>query len=101
MKGAYGELNDYIRNFCPEEGAARDEMWTTLGYVDVQNFARRVKADVMWFTGLMDSTCPPSTQYACYNKLRCNKQAVVYTNHGHEVGRSVEESALMYLLAHV
>ena len=36
------------------------------------------------FTGLMDSTCPPSTQYAAYNKMTCKKKHILYPDFGHE-----------------
>ena len=35
-------------------------------------------------TGLMDVTCPPSTQFAMYNKLTCNKKVLIYPDYGHE-----------------
>ena len=35
-------------------------------------------------TGLMDNTCPPSTQFAAYNKMTCEKQVVIYPDYGHE-----------------
>jgi cephalosporin-C deacetylase len=38
----------------------------------------------MMATGLMDTTCPPSTQFAMYNKLTCEKQVVIYPDFGHE-----------------
>jgi cephalosporin-C deacetylase-like acetyl esterase len=34
-----------------------------------QNLAPRIKAEVVMFTGLMDAICPPSTQFAAYNKI--------------------------------
>jgi cephalosporin-C deacetylase len=36
------------------------------------------------FTGLMDSVCPPSTQFAAYNKLTAEKQVVIYPDFAHE-----------------
>lgn len=101
MKNAYDELGAYIRCFCPTEGEERDAMWTTLGYIDIQNFAPRVKADVLWFTGLMDNVCPPSTQYACYNKLSCKKDIVVYTNHAHEGNWRTDEAVLKFLTSYI
>ena len=101
MKNAYDELGAYIRCFCPTEGEERDAMWTTLGYIDIQNFAPRIKADVLWFTGLMDNVCPPSTQYACYNKLSCKKDIVVYTNHAHEGNWRTDEAVLKFLTSYI
>ncbi|MFP4500301.1 MAG: acetylxylan esterase [Candidatus Hydrogenedentota bacterium] len=33
---------------------------------------------------LMDTTCPPSTQFAAYNKITAPKQALVYPDFSHE-----------------
>jgi cephalosporin-C deacetylase len=80
---AYAELKDYFRNFDPKH-EREDEIFTKLGYIDVQNLAARVKADVLMFTGLMDNICPPSTQYAVYNKMTCKKRHVLYPDYTHE-----------------
>ena len=34
--------------------------------------------------GLMDTICPPSTQFAAYNKIRSEKRLLVYPDYGHE-----------------
>ncbi len=36
------------------------------------------------FVGLEDQICPPSTQYAAYNKLTSTKSARVYPDFGHD-----------------
>ncbi len=36
------------------------------------------------FTGLMDTICPPSTQFAAYNKITSKKGVVIYPDFGHE-----------------
>jgi cephalosporin-C deacetylase len=36
------------------------------------------------FTGLMDMICPPSTQFAAYNKITSAKDVVIYPDYGHE-----------------
>lgn len=100
MANAYYELNDYLRNFCPCEGEERERMWNTLGYIDIQNFAPRVQADTLWFTGLLDPVCPPSTQFAAYNKLTCRKEMVVYTNHGHEGQWRTDDKAVQFIAGH-
>ena len=35
-------------------------------------------------TGLMDEVCPPSTQFAAYNKVRAEKEMIIYPDYGHE-----------------
>ena len=44
----------------------------------------RVKAKVRMFTGLMDTICPPSTQFAAYNAIPSEKDYVIYPDYGHE-----------------
>ena len=34
--------------------------------------------------GLMDTICPPSTQFAAYNKIRSKKRTIIYPDFGHE-----------------
>ena len=46
--------------------------------------ASRIRAEVLMFTGLMDTICPPSTQFAAYNKITAPKEVVIYPDFGHE-----------------
>jgi len=80
---AYAELKTYFRNFDPLH-LREDEIFTKLGYIDIQYLAHRIKGDVLWGIGLMDTICPPSTQFAAYNKITAKKQLVVYPDFGHE-----------------
>ncbi|MBU3877137.1 acetylxylan esterase [Faecalicatena sp. AGMB00832] len=82
-KNAYDDITYYFRKFdpCHEH---EDEFFTKLGYIDVQNFAKRIQADVMFGTALLDTTCPPSSQFAVYNKIRAKKELVVYPEYIHE-----------------
>jgi cephalosporin-C deacetylase len=80
---AYEELRSFFRYFDPRhENEA--EIFTRLGYIDVQHLAKRIKARVLMFVGLMDNICPPSTQFAAYNKITSQKDLVIYPDHGHE-----------------
>jgi cephalosporin-C deacetylase len=82
-KDAYAELRLYFRRFDPRH-ERDDETFTRLGYVDVQFLAPRIKADFIMLTGLMDTVCPPSTQFATYNKITSNKKVYFYHDFGHE-----------------
>lgn len=61
-----------------------DEIFNKLGYIDVQNLADRIRARVVFVTGLSDIVCPPSTQFAVYNKIASEKDLLVYHEYGHE-----------------
>ncbi|HWL51249.1 MAG TPA: acetylxylan esterase [Chthoniobacteraceae bacterium] len=94
---AYQELKDYFRHFDPRHERER-EIFTRLGYIDLQYLAPRIKARVLFSTGLSDRICPPSTQFAFYNKLRCEKELLVYPDFGHEVLPGNEDRELRYFI---
>lgn len=82
-KDAYGELRTWFRLFDPRH-ERENEVFTKLGYIDIQHLAPRVRAEVLMFTGLSDTICPPSTQFAVFNKLPGAKEMKIYPDFGHE-----------------
>jgi cephalosporin-C deacetylase len=82
-KDAYAELRSFFRYHDPTH--EHIEQWfTRLGYIDVQNLAPRIQGEVMMAVGLMDEVCPPSSQFAAYNKIRSKKSRVIYPDFEHE-----------------
>jgi cephalosporin-C deacetylase len=82
-KDAYNELRDYFRHANPlhvNEAAVFEK----LGYIDIQHLAPRIKAEVLWSIGLMDTICPPSSQFAAYNKITSKKKMDIYPDYVHE-----------------
>ncbi len=82
-KDAYDELRGFFRQFDPLHEREK-EIFTKLGYIDCQHLAPRIKAEVLMYVGLMDTICPPSTQYAAFNKITSKKNTVIYPDYGHE-----------------
>jgi len=82
-ESAYEELRTYFRKYDPLHLRER-EIFTKLGYIDVQHLAPRIKARVLMGCGLMDKVCPPSTQFAAYNKIRSEKEMLIYPDFAHE-----------------
>ncbi len=82
-KNAYEELRYYLRKFDPRH-EQEEAIFTKLGYIDIQHLAPRVRAEVQMFTGLMDQVCPPSSQFAAYNKLGGPKRMKLYPDYEHE-----------------
>lgn len=82
-KLAYEELALYFRSFDPRH-EREEAVFTRLGYIDCQHLAPRIRGEVLMFTGLMDQVCPPSTQFAAYNKIAAPKEMVLYPDFGHE-----------------
>lgn len=82
-KDAYGELKEYFRHFDPNH-EKEDAIFEKLGYIDIQYLAPRIKARVLWAIGLMDTICPPSSQFAAYNKITSPKTLTIYPDFNHE-----------------
>ena len=81
--GSYEGISYYFR-VRDQQHKHEDEFFYKLGYIDIQNLAHRICAKVHMTTGLMDTTCPPSTQFAAYNKITSEKEVVIYHDFGHE-----------------
>ena len=81
--GAYTELRTWLRFYDPLH-EREEEVWNALGYIDIQHLAPRIGAEVLMAVGLMDTVCPPSTQFAAFNKIPSSKRAVFYPDFGHE-----------------
>jgi cephalosporin-C deacetylase len=82
-KAPYDEITTWFRKRDPRH-LREQEVFTTLGYVDVQHLAPRIQAQVELFVGLEDKVCPPSTQYAAYNKITSPKAIRTYPDFGHD-----------------
>lgn len=82
-QNAYAELREWFRRFDPQH-KREEEIFTQLGYIDVQHLANRIKGEVYMAVGLMDQICPPSTQFAAYNKITAAKSYAIFPDFGHE-----------------
>jgi cephalosporin-C deacetylase len=80
---AYEELRDWFRRFDPRHLRA-EAVFEKLGYIDVQHLCPRIQGEVMMAVGLMDQVCPPSTQFAAYNKIQAKKSLLTYPDYAHE-----------------
>jgi cephalosporin-C deacetylase len=96
VERAYVELKEYFRRFDPTHRRER-EIFTRLGYIDVQHLAPRIKAEVLMVTALRDETCPPSTQFAAYNKITSPKKMTIYPDFGHEALPEADDSIFQFL----
>ena len=95
--GAYEELKTHFRLFDPRHDREND-LFTRLGYIDAQHLAPRIKAKTLMLTGLMDTICPPSTQFAAYNKIPAPKDMVIYPDFGHEGLPGVGDRIFQFLM---
>ncbi|MGN1249069.1 MAG: acetylxylan esterase [Candidatus Spyradocola sp.] len=94
---AYEELRSFFRHHDPRH-EREDAIFEKLGYIDVANLAPRVKSIVKMATGLLDDVCPPSTQYAAYNRLTCEKTHVLSPDFGHEYLPDFDDITFQFML---
>ena len=94
---AYGELKVFFRKFDPQHRRER-EIFTRLGYIDVQHLAPRIRARVLMATCLSDTACPPSTQFAAYNKITSQKSLEVYPDHAHVPPPGFDERTFRFMM---
>ena len=93
---AYAELKTYFRYFDPRH-EREEAIFEKLGYIDVANLMHRVKSKVMMATGLMDNVCPPSTQFAAFNRIPTQKEHVLYPDFGHEHLPDFDDMTFQYM----
>ena len=59
----------------------------------------RARSNVLLVVSLMDQVCPPSTQFAAYNKISSPKQQLIYPDFGHEWMPDLSDRIYQYLSA--
>ncbi len=96
-KDAYLELKTYFKHFDPRH-EREEAIFTRLGYIDCQHLARRIRARVLMGVGLMDSICPPSTQFAAFNRITSPKDVLVYPDFGHETLPEMGDRIFRFML---
>jgi cephalosporin-C deacetylase len=96
-KDAYAELRTYFRYFDPQH-KREEEIFTKLGYIDLQFLAERIQGEVLMGVGLADTICPPSTQFAAYNKITSKKRYEIYPDFGHEYLPGFDDKAMEFFL---
>lgn len=94
---AYSELRTYFRYYDLLH-EREQEIFEKLGYIDIQFLAERIKGEVMMIVGLMDTICPPSTQFAAYNKMNTKKRLVIYPDFGHEYLPESSDRTMQFFL---
>ena len=95
-ENAYRELREFFRRRDPRHERV-DAWFGRLGYIDNQHLAPRIRATTLMATGLMDRTCPPSSQFAAFNRIAAPKEVVVYPDFGHENLPGWDDRAFSFL----
>ena len=93
---AYEELRTFFRQFDPRH-ERENEIFNRLGYVDIQYLAGRIRAETLMITNLMDTTCPPSTQFSAYNKIKARKKMIIHPDFAHETAPGSNDAVFSFI----
>ena len=74
--GSAGLTSGYP-HFKAENGMYTEANMRTMAYYDVVNFARHITCPSFLTWGFNDDTCPPTTSYAVWNTLKCEKESLI------------------------
>lgn len=80
---AFGEISYWFHYRDPLHKKEK-EVVNLLDYIDVKYFADNIKAQVLWEIGGSDTSVPPETQMAAYNRINSKKEIHLAPEYGHE-----------------
>ncbi len=79
--GPYPEIPNFLKMY-PH---LYEQAFRTLSYFDCMNLAPKINCRTVVCNCLWDDICPPSTIYAAYHHMTCEKSIEIYPFHKHEV----------------
>ncbi len=97
--GSAGLTSGYP-HFTKESGAYSEACMRTLPYYDVVNFARHIRIPVFMTWGYNDNTCPPTTSYAVWNVLQCEKESLLTPINEHWTSDATDRGQMEWMQRH-
>ncbi len=84
-------------HFHRTPGMMTQEKLRVMAYYDVVNFARHISCPVFLTWGYNDNTCPPTTSYAVWNTLKCEKTPLITPVNEHWTSEATEETIMKWI----
>lgn len=97
MKGYLDNRAGGYPHFFRTSGMDTPEKLNTMGYYDVVNFAKLIKAPTYLTWGYNDDVCPPTTSYAVYNVLTCPKEALITPINEHWTSEDTQYNQMLWI----
>lgn len=92
--GGYPHMNKTPGMMTPEK-------IKVMAYYDVVNFARHIKCPTYMTWGYNDNTCPPTTSYAVWNVLTCQKESLLTPINEHWTSDATELGHMKWIKGHL
>ncbi len=96
--GGAGKTSGYP-HFKSERGLYTEANMRTMSYYDVVNFARYISCPTYLTWGFNDDTCPPTTSYAVWNTLRCEKESLITPINEHWTSDATNRNQMEWIKA--
>lgn len=88
-------------HFNKKNGMMTPEKIKVMAYYDVVNFARHITCPTYMTWGYNDNTCPPTTSFAVYNVLKCEKEALLTPINEHWTSDATERGHMEWIIKHL
>lgn len=92
--GGYPQFNKIAGMFT------KDNL-TTMAYYDVVNFARHLNCKVYMTWGYNDNTCSPTTSYAVWNVIKCEKESLITPINEHWTSDATEHGHYEWIMRNI
>lgn len=96
-----GGRTDGYPHFITNPGILTPDAVKTLSYYDVVNFAREIKVPTQMSFGYNDDTCPPTTSFAVWNSLGCEKDLMLTPINEHWASETTEAAHVEWIMEHL
>ncbi len=94
-----GRTGGYPHFKAMPQGVLTPKAISNLQYYDVVNFCRLITCPVRMTWGYNDNTCPPTTSYAAWNTLTCEKEAFITPINEHWTSATMERQHMEWIKA--
>lgn len=99
--GGYPHMHKTKGVLFNADGSPNKNVINVLQYYDVINFCRLIKCPVRLTWGYNDSTCPPTTSYAAWNVLSCQKESFITPINEHWTSESMERQHMDWIVSKI
>lgn len=82
-------------------GMLTPEKIGVMAYYDVVNFARHISCPTYMTWGYNDNTCTPTTSYAVWNVLKCEKESLITPINEHWTSDATELGHMKWIKTHL
>ena len=74
-----------------------EHIYELLTYFDIKNLASWIQCPVFMGFGVQDNVCPPHTNFAAYNQVKCEKRWMACPQCAHSVSSAYQQASYQFI----